>query len=148
MNIRRKQKKYVELRTLRAWERFRFRGEGGDLWQVNPTTPYPSDFVVCNNVEMGHQQNWHGGMLVKVVKGRWVPEEPEGRVEIGNVKYREIVEYNGKLWLYIRGGRCRAVSGCSLLGIFGDEEISIAMDTLVRVVNCTLVEDYQEPQDE
>ena len=136
-----RKKQHIPLSMLKPGDVFR-PGLGEKLWRVGKVQrdEISPGYIPANCLEDGARNGWMKDHLVEVVPGHWVPDEEDGPIAIGRVQYWETVEYDGGFWLHIHGARCRAVNGCKLLKIGGDEEISIPMDTLVRVVHCTLVE--------
>ena len=141
MNVVRRDK-WKRLGDLEPGLRFRRKdGNGETIRQVSPSPPKFGKEVMCNRDDTGEHCAWPSNELVELVPGRWAPDEPEGLVEIRNVEAFAVVEYEGRFW-QLRSARCR------LYALENAGQKTLDGSALVRVVHCTLVEDYKEPQDD
>jgi len=126
----------LKLENLEPGQRFRCENEPESLWQL--TCRLPSDAqIVAHRDKDGHKRIFSRDTLVEHVKGRWVPEEAEGLVAVKDTPSPCIVEWNGQLW---HKACLLEHSNGYLQGVEDGLRQVIHADTLVRVVNCKLVE--------
>jgi len=145
MKVRMKDR-WKRLDELEHGQTFSFKGDiAKNVWQVAEDVENTDDAVACNHLDSGCRGISRGADLVEVVKGRWMPDEPEGMKELYDTAWGTVVEHKGVL--YYHSEDCTATT-CTMRSVEDSVRVAVSKSTLVRVVHGTFIEDGAKQEKE